>query len=96
LLTSSPTKRANKKGEYVTFNRTQTAPQITECFDHIALFCTPKIPVVFFLPHKPEVLFSINKWGWPETYIYTVYDHISDDFPAKNAVHTASIGFWPT
>ena len=29
--------------------------------------------------------------GWPEPYIYTVYDRIFDDFPAKNTVYTPYI-----
>jgi len=29
--------------------------------------------------------------GWPEPYIYTVYDRIFGDFPAKNTVHTPYI-----
>jgi hypothetical protein len=29
--------------------------------------------------------------GWPEPYIYTVYDHIFGDFPAKNTVYTPYI-----
>ena len=26
--------------------------------------------------------------GWPEPYVYTVYDRILGDFPAKNTVYT--------
>jgi hypothetical protein len=29
--------------------------------------------------------------GWPESYVYTVYDRIFGDFPAKNTVHTPYI-----
>ena len=29
--------------------------------------------------------------GWPEPYIFTVYDRIFGDFPAKKAVHTPYI-----
>ena len=29
-----------------------------------------------------------NELGWPELYIYTVYDGISGDLPAKNTVYT--------
>ena len=32
-----------------------------------------------------------NSWGWPEPYIYTVYDRIFSDFPAKNTVYTPYI-----
>jgi len=30
-------------------------------------------------------------WDWPEPYIYSVYDHISGDFPAKKTVYTPYI-----
>jgi hypothetical protein len=29
--------------------------------------------------------------GWPELCIYTVYDRIFGDFPAKNTIYTTSI-----
>jgi hypothetical protein len=29
--------------------------------------------------------------GWPEPYIYTVYDHMFGDFPAKDMVYTPYI-----
>jgi hypothetical protein len=29
--------------------------------------------------------------GWPEPYIYTVYDRMFGEFPAKNNVHTPYI-----
>ena len=29
-----------------------------------------------------------DEYGWPEPYIYTVYDRIFDDFPARNTVYT--------
>jgi len=29
--------------------------------------------------------------GWPEPYIYAVYDRIYGDFPAKNTVYTPYI-----
>jgi hypothetical protein len=29
--------------------------------------------------------------GWPEPYLYTVYDHMYGIYPAKNAVHTPYI-----
>jgi hypothetical protein len=38
--------------------------------------------------------------GWPEPYLYTVYDRIFGIFPAENTVYTPYIyyiyGFWPT
>ena len=30
-------------------------------------------------------------WGWPEPYVYTVYDRIFGDSPVKNAVCTPYI-----
>jgi len=32
-----------------------------------------------------------NKQGWPEPYIYTVYDRIFGDFSAKSTVYTPYI-----
>ena len=35
-------------------------------------------------PHRPSKKSAIGYvWGWPESYIYTVYDRIFGDFPAK-------------
>ena len=30
-------------------------------------------------------------YGWPEPYMYIIYDRIFDDFPAKNTVYTPYI-----
>jgi len=38
-----------------------------------------------------RVWFSVGGEGWPEPYIYTVYDRILNDFHAKNTVHTPYI-----
>jgi hypothetical protein len=31
---------------------------------------------------------KINMYGWPEPYIYTVYDRVFGDFPARNTIYT--------
>ena len=33
----------------------------------------------------------VHNQGWPEPYIYTVYDRISGNFPAKNTVYAPYI-----
>jgi len=33
----------------------------------------------------------IHTQGWPEPYMYTVYDRIFSDLPAKNTVYTPCI-----
>ena len=45
-----------------------------------------------------EWCLSIGCSGWPEPYIYTVYDHKFGGFPAKNTVCTpyVYISFWLT
>ena len=40
-----------------------------------------------FLPY----LFTTHTQGWPEPYIYTVYDRTFCDFPATNTVYTRYI-----
>jgi len=36
-------------------------------------------------------MYSYYVYGWPEPYIYTIYDRIFGDFPAKNTVYTPYI-----
>ena len=38
-----------------------------------------------------QILSKADTQGWPEACMYTVYDHIFGDFPAKNTVYTLYI-----
>jgi len=56
---------------------------------------TPHMTVctMISLPKKPYV-HRICIYGWPEPYMYTVYDGIFDDFPAKITVCTPYMYLW--
>jgi hypothetical protein len=45
------------------------------------------------LPKLPYV-HRICIYGWPESYIYTAYDRLYGDFPAKNTVCTPYMYLW--
>jgi hypothetical protein len=40
---------------------------------------------------QPLLAHTQHEQGWPEFYIYTVYDCIFGDFPAKNTEYTPYI-----
>jgi len=42
-------------------------------------------------PATPDTHHKLACISWPEPYIYTVYDRIYGDFPAKNTVYTPYI-----
>jgi len=52
------------------------------------------------LVNRKHECHNSNQWGWPEPYVYTVYDRVYGKFPAKNTVYTPCIcmyvWFWPT
>ena len=66
----------------------QGGPKFTrDCHE---LFFTPPALILIFSDLCAKAA-DTHFWGWPEPYIYTVYDRIFDDFPAKNTVYTPYI-----
>jgi hypothetical protein len=54
-------------------------------FNFSALALSSLVPSDAQIRCSPPTLFI--DWGWPELCIYTVYNRIFGDFPAKNTVY---------